>query len=577
MRLSYKLMFDVARSVFWMIYFILTFYLIFNRRSIRQSIKKSLTPGAKILLKKYNLRRSELRFFTGSSGVKVIDYELTSHAVRLKLCRTLRTKRVGELLLPEKYMIYTCGITTDKSPHIGHMRVFFENYQFVKQVQLLVESRAGGTEVINIINFTDIDDKILDLVVDKQSLVTHVEVIKTAFLKLYYNLLRTCPAQKNKTIFLSCSDFLEEIACEIHKLAAVGKTTEIETSEGYGIHYRALTRQKSFCLWKNKQKLESISWDSGGLTGRPGWHIECSTMISRMLEKYQVKSLNMHMGGIDLSLIHHPNQVILLKQTCNHGVNRFMWSGTVTVDSHTKMSKSLNNTKSPDQVVSDLCLLRYFYASVDVSQVLYFNSSILIHLDKNLRKILDFIVYYHCSLNGLELNSRRMSIPDQTLNLFLQIKRNHDFHVNDLSSRLNLIIDDSCSTNVKQNQLICKPQERGLGFKKSYTSILNLINLVTGNKFRHYKEYSIISTNARELKNIIYQKILQTNMLSQVIDSSKLKLNKILCWYLKKYDTARKKGFFQVSDQIRQHMFNYGVYPDETAGIVHYSYYSLII
>ena len=93
-----------------------------------------------------------------------------------------------------------------------------------------------------------------------------------------------------------------------------------------------------FALWKGAKPGEP-SWTSPWGEGRPGWHIECSSMVRR----YLGKTIDIHCGGQDLIFPHHENE-IAQSECCNGApfANYWMHNGYINVDNR-KMSKSLNN------------------------------------------------------------------------------------------------------------------------------------------------------------------------------------------------------------------------------------------
>ena len=107
-----------------------------------------------------------------------------------------------------------------------------------------------------------------------------------------------------------------------------------------------------FSLWKSRKKSNEPSWKSPWGIGRPGWHIECSTLASIAFGQH----LDFHSGGKDLIFPHHQNEMI---QCCAFH-NLSTWSRTWLHTGHlhlkddVKMSKSLQNTVS----IRDL-LVRY--------------------------------------------------------------------------------------------------------------------------------------------------------------------------------------------------------------------------
>lgn len=93
-----------------------------------------------------------------------------------------------------------------------------------------------------------------------------------------------------------------------------------------------------FALWKGAKPGEP-SWDSPWGQGRPGWHIECSTMAKR----YLGDTIDIHCGGQDLIFPHHENEIA--QSECCNGVpfaHYWMHNGYINVDNR-KMSKSLGN------------------------------------------------------------------------------------------------------------------------------------------------------------------------------------------------------------------------------------------
>ncbi|KAL2310566.1 hypothetical protein Nmel_002224 [Mimus melanotis] len=98
---------------------------------------------------------------------------------------------------------------------------------------------------------------------------------------------------------------------------------------------------KDFALWK-AAKTQELSWNSPWGKGRPGWHIECSTISSAVFGK----QLDIHTGGIDLAFPHHENEIAQCEvyHQCEQWGNYFLHSGHLHVKgSKEKMSKSLKN------------------------------------------------------------------------------------------------------------------------------------------------------------------------------------------------------------------------------------------
>ena len=92
-----------------------------------------------------------------------------------------------------------------------------------------------------------------------------------------------------------------------------------------------------FALWKAAKPGEP-SWSSPWGEGRPGWHIECSTMSM----KYLGETFDFHGGGSDLIFPHHENEIAQSEGCtgCHPFVKYWLHNGFITVNEE-KMSKSL--------------------------------------------------------------------------------------------------------------------------------------------------------------------------------------------------------------------------------------------
>ena len=93
-----------------------------------------------------------------------------------------------------------------------------------------------------------------------------------------------------------------------------------------------------FVLWKMAKEGEPY-WDSPWGKGRPGWHIECSAMATKLLGNH----FDIHGGGHDLQFPHHENEIAQSEAcTGEHFANYWMHNGFIRIDEE-KMSKSLGN------------------------------------------------------------------------------------------------------------------------------------------------------------------------------------------------------------------------------------------
>lgn len=124
---------------------------------------------------------------------------------------------------------------------------------------------------------------------------------------------------------------------------AYGDTKSLQEGEGdLSLTAERLSEKRSpndFALWK-ASKAGEPSWDSPWGRGRPGWHIECSTMASDVFGSM----FDIHTGGVDLKFPHHDNELAQSEAAFDQAewVKYFLHTGHLTI-SGCKMSKSLKN------------------------------------------------------------------------------------------------------------------------------------------------------------------------------------------------------------------------------------------
>ena len=116
-----------------------------------------------------------------------------------------------------------------------------------------------------------------------------------------------------------------------------------------------------FALWKARKADDEIAWESPWGMGRPGWHIECSTMSKKFLGD----TIDIHAGGQDLIFPHHENEIA--QSEAHNGkqfANYWMHNGYITIDKE-KMSKSKGNFFTVRDILKDYDgeVMRFFLLS----------------------------------------------------------------------------------------------------------------------------------------------------------------------------------------------------------------------
>ena len=281
---------------------------------------------------------------------------------RLWLTNTMTRKK--EIFTPrdpagKKVQMYVCGVTVYDYSHIGHARVYVAFDVLYRQLMRL------GYDVTYCRNFTDIDDKIIKR--SNESGET-CEALTDKFIEAFHEDMAALGCLR-PTLEPRATECVDDIIAFIERLIAKGNAYETEGDVYFSVDtlpaYGALSgrnqednragervavdgRKKNpadFALWKTAKPGEP-TWTSPWGEGRPGWHIECSAMIEKMLGP----TIDIHGGGQDLVFPHHENELAQSSAACGCGahadenpfVRYWVHNGFVKVDSE-KMSKSLGN------------------------------------------------------------------------------------------------------------------------------------------------------------------------------------------------------------------------------------------
>ena len=141
-----------------------------------------------------------------------------------------------------------------------------------------------------------------------------------------------------------------------------------------------------FALWKKAPKEHIMQWESPWGMGYPGWHIECSAMS----RKYLGDQFDIHTGGVDHIPIHHENE-IAQSMSCTGKIPSRIWMhGEFLLVDGGKMSKSLGNTYTIDDLAAkgfEPLAFRYFCFSAHYRSHLNFTWSALESAQRGLRSL----------------------------------------------------------------------------------------------------------------------------------------------------------------------------------------------
>jgi len=289
----------------------------------------------------------------------------------LKLHNTL-SKQVEELqpLDPTQVTIYSCGPTVYDNVHIGNLSAFIAADTLRRTVSGL------GYNVKHVMNFTDVDDKTIRRSKQDYPDLDPMQALRkltTMYGNIFVADMQKIGNDTNALHFINAADDatiqgMRELVEYLHAngfayIADDGVYFSIDAYKKSGKTYGQLVELSDestsneriqndeydkesahdFALWKAKKPGEP-SWeftlDGHDLTGRPGWHLECSVMSSIGLGQ----PFDIHTGGIDLAFPHHENEIA--QSTAGHEdptyAQLFVHNEHILVDGK-KMSKSLQN------------------------------------------------------------------------------------------------------------------------------------------------------------------------------------------------------------------------------------------
>ena len=302
----------------------------------------------------------------------------------------------------EDVKIYLCGPTVQSSPHLGHGRSAVVFDFFIRYLKHLNYS------VLYVRNITDIDDKIIQKSQEKN--INYRELAESVweeFVQAHENLNCLVPDIEPRATayvpeivqyidqlinngygYITKSGVYYDVSKFDDYLKLSGRSTE-EVKTGTRIETEEDKKSpEDFALWKFSKEGEP-SWDSPWGVGRPGWHIECSTMINQTLGK----TIDFHCGGIDLIFPHHENEIAQSKgvEKNENFVNYWLHNGMLNL-SGKKMSKSDGNVKLLNEYIDQYGgeVVRFFFLRAHYRSPQEFSQDLLEESKKTLNNIREY-------------------------------------------------------------------------------------------------------------------------------------------------------------------------------------------
>jgi cysteinyl-tRNA synthetase len=326
--------------------------------------------------------------------------------VSLAFYDTLRREQVAfEPLAPGRVRMYTCGPTVHDYAHIGNLRTFL----FEDLLRRVLEAR--GFQVTQVMNLTDVDDKII---AKAQAAGVTIADYTRRYTEAFFEDLATLRIERAEH-YPTATGHIGPMVELVKRLEAgghtyrtddgsiwfriatfpdYGKLSRIDLSgmrDGARVEADEYDKEdpKDFALWKAAKPGEE-AWDTDLGRGRPGWHIECSAMSMA----YLGETFDFHTGGVDNIFPHHENEIAQSEAATGLPFARVWLHAEHLIVDGQKMAKSLGNFYT----LRDLLergyrprAIRYLLLSVHYRQQLNFTFAGLDQAAASIERLSDFV------------------------------------------------------------------------------------------------------------------------------------------------------------------------------------------
>ena len=255
-----------------------------------------------------------------------------------------------------KVKIYTCGPTVYDFSHIGNFRAFI----FEDLLRRWLEYR--NFKVTQVMNITDVDDKTIKATRNKR--ISLKEYTKH-YTRTFFEDMATLNIEKAEH-YPRATEHIPEMVALVKKLMEKGyayrgedgsiyyniskfkgygklskvKVEKLKTGARVKVDEYGKEEARDFALWKAWDKDDGdVFWETELGKGRPGWHIECSTMAM----KYLGETLDIHCGGVDNIFPHHENEIAQSEAATGKRFVRYWLHNEYLLVEGRKMAKRLGN------------------------------------------------------------------------------------------------------------------------------------------------------------------------------------------------------------------------------------------
>ncbi|MCX5763704.1 MAG: cysteine--tRNA ligase [Gemmatimonadetes bacterium] len=303
---------------------------------------------------------------------------------------------------------YACGPTVYNPAHLGNFRTFL----FEDLLRRVI--RLRGWDVEQVMNLTDVDDKIIKRATEQGKTIREVTDPIVEIFHADREFLRVQRAEH----YPRATDYIAEMITLVQRLEQKGVAYKaddnsvyfaIDKFPTYGTLSRLDTREiksgarvsqdeyakenaQDFALWKSAKAEDEAceaAWDSPWGRGRAGWHLECSAMAMAILGE----TIDLHAGGIDLMFPHHEDEIAQSEAATGKPFARCWCHGEFLLTDGTKMAKRVGNVAT----VADLrankvspAALRHFVFSTHYRKQLNLSGEALEASQEAVRRVGDF-------------------------------------------------------------------------------------------------------------------------------------------------------------------------------------------
>ncbi|MEE8357990.1 MAG: cysteine--tRNA ligase [Candidatus Hydrothermarchaeales archaeon] len=456
----------------------------------------------------------------------------------LSLYNTL-TRQKEEFIPSEKGKVrmYTCGPTVYDYAHIGNFRA----YVFEDTLKRYLSYK--GFKVKHVMNLTDVDDKTIRT---SQEDGVSLKEFTIRYEKAFFKDIDTLNIQRADH-YPKATEHIKEMISLIKRLKEKGlayrgedgsyyfdiskfqeygklahiKVENLKTGKKVKKDEYAKDELQDFALWKAYSREDGdVFWETDLGKGRPGWHIECSTMSMT----YLGESFDIHAGGVDLIFPHHQNEIAQSEGATGKPFVRYWVHNEHLLVEGRKMSKSLGNFYTLRDLLEkgyDPVAIRYLLLSAHYRQKLNFTFKGLETATNTVYKLRDFM--------------------DKIREIEVGADWNKDLHGKVVKTREdfeNLLDDD-------------------LNMPPALAAIFDLVketnNAIAGKRA------------SKENLDEVHSSIMAFDRVLGILEHEKGELDKGLLQLIEEREDARKNKDWPRADKIRDELFQEGIIVEDTS------------